>query len=126
MRTALLSVLTLIIPLAVSAQTADSAKPAPPKATPECLRQNRIWGWKVTDSRTLIVTDNSRKTFTVSVRPGCLDLQRARSLDFRTFGNSGASCLRRNDYVLVPPFGSQRAQRCIILDVVAYAPPPAQ
>lgn len=122
MRIAASALFVLIIPLAAQAQTASMA-PAKP-ASPVCLRQDMVWSWNVVDDKTLIVTDKARKTYKVSLKPGCFDLKWHLRLGFRSYSGMGISCLERNDYVTVPPETGMPAQRCFISDIVAYTPPP--
>lgn len=118
MRIALFALLALCIPLSAQARAA-----ALDKSSTVCLRQNMVLGWKVVDNRTLIVTDKVQKAYKVSLKPGCFDLKWPMRLGFKSFGGFGLSCLQRNDYVVVPPQAGMTAQRCLISDVVAYAPP---
>jgi len=109
-------------PIAAQAQTALVA-PAKP-ALPVCLRQDMVWGWKVVDDKTLIVTDKVQKAYQVSLKPGCYDLKWHLGLGFKSYSGMGVSCLARNDYVIVPPAAGMPGQRCFISDIVAYTPPP--
>ena len=109
--------------IALAAQAHGQAM-APEKSSPVCLRQNMVWGWKVVDNQTLIVTDRVQKAYKVSLRPGCFDLKWPMRLGFKSFSGFGLSCLTRNDYVVVPPRAGMPAQRCLISDVAAYAPTP--
>ena len=117
MRIATFAFFALCILLTVQAQAAALDKSS------VCLRQNMVWGWKVVDNRTLIVTDKVQKAYKVSLRPGCFDLKWPMRLGFKSLGGFGLSCLQRNDYLVVPPQAGLPAQRCLISDVAAYAPP---
>jgi hypothetical protein len=121
MRIAVFALFALCVPFAVQAQPQPMA---PDKSPAVCLRQNMVWGWKVVDNQTLIVTDKVQKAYKVSLRPGCLDLKWPMRLGFKSFSGFGLSCLTRNDYVVVPPQPGFPAQRCLISDVVAYTPIP--
>ena len=121
MRIAALAFYAFTIPFAAQAQT-TSVTPAQP-ASPVCLRQDMVWGWKVVDDKTLIVTDKARKAYKVSLKPGCFDLKWHLRLGFKSYSGMGISCLERNDYVTVPPDAGMPAQRCFISEIVAYTPP---
>jgi hypothetical protein len=128
MRRAILAVFVLFVPAAalipqVQAQTASLA--AAPKPAPVCLRQDMVWGWKVVDDKTLIVTDKVRKSYTVSLKPGCFDLKWPMHLGFKSYSGFGISCLTRNDYVIVPPQAGMPPQRCFIADIQPYTGAPA-
>ena len=122
MRNAALAFFAFAIPLAAQAQTA-SMTPAKP-ASPVCLRQDMVWGWNVVDDKTLIVTDKAHKAYKVSLKAGCFDLKWHLRLGFKSYSGLGVSCLERNDFVTAPPDAGMPAQRCFILDIAAYAPPP--
>lgn len=119
MRIVVLVFFVLLLPLAAQAQPA-----APPKPAPICLRQDMVWGWKVVDNKTLIVTDKAQKAYKVSLKPGCFNLNWHMRLGFKSYSGMGVSCLSRNDYVIVPPLTGQPGQRCFIADIAAYIPPP--
>ncbi|MGH6827349.1 MAG: DUF6491 family protein [Rhizomicrobium sp.] len=89
-------------------------------AAPPCLRQNMVFGWKVVNDRTLIVTDRVRNRFKVSLAPGCFDLKFHLALSFRSLARIGLACLGRNDFVLVRPGGGDPAQRCLIAEIQPY------
>lgn len=116
MRIAVFAFFALCIPAVAAAQPQAMAP-----AKPVCLHQDMVWGWKVVNDRTLIVTDKVQKTYKVSLRPGCFDLKWPLRLGFKSFNGFGLSCLTHNDYVIVPPQGGMPAQRCFISDVTAYA-----
>ena len=122
MRITAFALFVLLVPLAAQAQTALVA-PAKP-ASPVCLRQDMVWGWKVVDDKTLIVTDKVQKAYQVSLKPGCHDLKWHLGLGFKSYSGMGISCLARNDTVIVPPDPGMPPQRCFISDIVAYTPPP--
>jgi hypothetical protein len=121
MRIAVFALFALCIPFAVQALPQPMTQDKSPAV---CLRQNMVWGWKVVDNQTLIVTDKVQKAYKVSLRPGCLDLKWPMRLGFKSFSGFGLSCLTRNDYVVVPPQPGFPAQRCLISDVAADTPPP--
>jgi hypothetical protein len=122
MRITAFALFALFVPLAAQAQTALVALAKP--ALPVCLRQDMVWGWKVVDDKTLIVTDKVQKAYQVSLKPGCYDLKWHLGLGFKSYSGIGVSCLARNDYVIVPPAAGMPGQRCFISDIVAYTPPP--
>ena len=81
--------------------TLASAMPAVPAfAQPReaCLQNNRIWGWRVVNERTLIVHDINNRPFLVHLSGGCVGLNDAIwSVRFRTWTSLG--CLGRGDRV---------------------------
>jgi hypothetical protein len=89
----------------------------------QCLQQNRVYGWKVIDDRTLIVTDRSNRQYKVSLAPGCRDLKWPMRLGFSAGTGFGLSCVERHSFLLVPPNGPDIAQRCLIEDVQPYGGP---
>ncbi|HZQ41441.1 MAG TPA: DUF6491 family protein [Rhizomicrobium sp.] len=116
--------ITLFALFALGMLSARAQAMTPDKSPAVCLRQNMVWGWKVVDDKTLIVTDKVQKTYKVSLKPGCFDLKWPMRLGFKSFGGFGLSCLARNDYVVVPPEAGMPAQRCLISDVAAFSPTP--
>ena len=98
-----------------------AAQPAAPASV--CLRQNMVEGWTVVNDRTLVVTDRTRKKFTLSLAPGCRNLKFNLRLAFNSFSGTGLSCIGRNDFVLVPAGGGDPGQRCLIANVEAYVAP---
>lgn len=119
----LLSLISLLQPIAARdrPQAVTTAK-----ASPACLRQDMVWGWKVINDKTLIVTDRAQNVYKVSLKPGCFDLNWHTRLSFRSVSGFGISCLTRNDSVLVPPAAGLPLQVCFISNVGAYkAPPPS-
>jgi hypothetical protein len=87
----------------------------------QCLQQNRVYGWKVIDDQTLIVTDRSNREYKVSLAKGCRDLKWPMRLGFSAGSGFGISCVERHSFVLVPPNGPNIAQRCLIEDVQPYS-----
>lgn len=124
MRIAALSILALLIPFGAKAQAQTLTQAPPAKPAPVCLQQDMVFGWNVIDDKTLIVTDKVRKSYKVSLKPGCFDLKWHFRLAFKSYNGFGISCLARNDYVIVPAAAGLPAQRCFIADIAAYTPPP--
>jgi hypothetical protein len=84
-----------------------------------CLANNRIWGWRVLDERTLIVNDYYNRPFLVRLSGGCVGLTNASiSIAFRTSTRLG--CLRRGDSVMFrePTLGGES---CFVTNVEPYA-----
>lgn len=101
MKAATLSFVALIVPAAAHGQTSSVTEPV--KHPPVCLRQDMVYGWKVVNDQTLIVTDRVQKAYKVTLKPGCLDLQWPIRLGFQSASGFGISCLTRNDFLIVPP-----------------------
>jgi hypothetical protein len=120
MKIAAAAVFLVALPLAAQAQT----QVLPVRPLQVCLQQNMVWGWNVVDDKTPIVTDRLHEAYKVSLMAGCYDLKFQLRLSLRSFSGMSLSCLSRNDYVLVPPNAGMPAQRCLISDVAAFAPPP--
>src|ERR1700722_15903353 len=99
MRITAFALFALFVPLAAQAQT-TSVAPAKP-ASPVCLRQDMVWGWKVVDDKTLIVTDKVQKAYQVSLKPGCHDLKWHLGLGFKSYSGFGDSRLESHEYVIV-------------------------
>ena len=84
-----------------------------------CLQNNRIWGWRVLDERTLVVNDIRNRPFMVRLSGGCVGLTNANiQIAFRTSTNLG--CLRRGDQVMFrePTLG---AESCFVTEVEPYS-----
>ena len=98
---------------AVIAPTAAEAQGA------QCLRQNMVNGWKVINDQTLIVTDRVGHQCTVALEKGCTGLSWPMALGFGTGlrGDTGLTCISRNDFVTVPANGGYPRQRCLISSV---------
>jgi hypothetical protein len=89
-----------------------------------CLQNNRIWSWRMVNSRTLVVTDVNYRPFTVHLTGGCVGLTNAiGALAFRTWTDLG--CLRRGDTVSFrePTLGRMS---CFVTDVQPGLPSQAQ
>lgn len=84
-----------------SALTLASTMPVPRAFAQEgeaCLQNNRIWGWRVVNERTLIVNDRNYRPFLVHLTGGCVGLNDAIwALRFRTWTSLG--CLGQGDRV---------------------------
>ena len=115
-KTKLFIVGTLVGSLAASSVLAASGD--------ACLQNNRIWSWRMVNSRTLAVTDVNDRPFTVHLTGGCVGLTNAiRALAFRTW--TDLSCLTRGDRVSFrePTLGRMS---CFVTDVQPGLPSQAQ
>jgi hypothetical protein len=93
-----------------------SSVPVPDKQA--CLQNNRIWGWRALNERTLVVTDINYRSFLVHLRGGCVGLNNAIfALRFRTWTNLG--CLGQGDSVSyrAPALGEMS---CFVREVEPY------
>jgi len=89
-----------------------------------CLQNNRIWSWRMIDTRTLLVTDVNYRPFTVHLTGGCVGLTNAvNALAFRTWTSLG--CLKRGDEIIYrdPALGRMS---CFVNNVESAAPIQAQ
>jgi hypothetical protein len=93
----------------------------PALANPACLKLSQIWSWKVLDNKTVIVEDNFRQKFKLSLMTTCPDLLFKENLGFKSFGGTGLSCLTKGDDVIDRdrPIGSFR---CPISNIETYTP----
>ena len=83
-----------------------------------CLPNNRIWGWRVLDERTLVVNDLGNRPFLVRMSGGCVGLTNANiAIAFRTSTRLG--CLRRGDEVIFRD-RTLGVQSCFVTDVEPY------
>ena len=99
-------------------------------ASEACLQNNRILSTKVIDASTILITDMSKKEYTVHMRGTCIGLsETAENLSFRTKTELG--CLTRGDsisynlrgedaHVAIRP---QTQTPCFVDNVTAGAPP---
>lgn len=101
------------------------ATPVLAAADNACLQNNRIWGWKAVDDRTLIVTDRNYKKFTVHLTGGCIGLNRyaAASLVVRT--STSLSCLMQGDRIAFDSPGLGPLT-CVVTDTQPGEPSPPQ
>ena len=99
------------------------ATPVLAAADNACLQNNRIWGWRAVDDRTLIVTDRNYKRFTVHLTGGCfgLDKYAGASLVVRTA--TSLSCLMTGDRIAFnsPGLGPLT---CVVTDTNPGEPSP--
>jgi hypothetical protein len=86
-----------------------------------CLQNNRIWSWRVVDSRTLEVDDVSHKPFTVRLTGPCIGLDNALS-NVAFHGTLSLGCLQSGDQVIYRPPALGR-QSCFIDSVTPGKPP---
>jgi hypothetical protein len=87
-----------------------------------CLQPRHLQGWNVLDDRTVIVLDQVRHPFKLSLAPGCTGLKFAFGLGLKTFNISRLECISRGDSVVVPAGGGMPRQNCFINTVEAYTP----
>ena len=95
--------------------------PAAAQERQACLQNNRIWGWRVVNERTLIVNDRNYHPFLVHLSGGCIGLNDAiLAIRLNTFTNLG--CLGRGDRVSfrAPALGRMT---CFVQTVEPYGPP---
>ncbi|HEY4264809.1 MAG TPA: DUF6491 family protein [Micropepsaceae bacterium] len=107
--------------LLVAFTPARATAPADPSHDARaCLQNNRIWGWRAVNEKTLIVTDLNDQPFLVQLGGGCVGLNDAIvALEFRTWTNLG--CLRQGDRVSyrAPALG---VMSCFVRNVQPYQP----
>jgi hypothetical protein len=97
-----------------------------------CLQNNRILSTKVIDASTILITDISRKEYTVHMRGVCVGLnETAENLSFRTKTELG--CLTRGDSISYNLPGERariavrpQTQTPCIVDTVTEGAPPAR
>jgi len=75
------------------------ATPVLAAADNACLQNNRIWGWKAVDDRTLIVTDRNYKKFTVHLTGGCINLSKYAGASLVVRGSTSLGCLTTGDRI---------------------------
>lgn len=83
-----------------------------------CLQNNRIWGWRVLNERTLTVNDRNGRPFIVNLSGGCVGLTNA-TLRLRFNSWTSLGCLKRGDRVsfVAPALGRMS---CFVTDVRPY------
>src|SRR6266576_3974530 len=93
------------------------ATPVLAAADNACLQNNRIWGWRAVDDRTLIITDRNYRRFTVHLTGGCIGLDK--------YAAASLSCLTTGDRIAFnsPGLGPLT---CVVTDTkpVLPSPPP--
>jgi hypothetical protein len=115
-------VLVVTATAVLAALTVASAMPPAPAFAqqPEaCLQNNHIWGWRVINERTLIVSDIDYRPFVVHLTGGCVGLTDAIfGIRIRTWTSLG--CLGHGDRVSfrAPALGPMS---CIVTAVEPYA-----
>lgn len=113
---ALIAVLMLIVTPALSQ----------PKEDTSCLRASQIDDFKgLPGGVALIVTDNFRKTFKITLQQRCDFLQSNPTLVFKARAPGSLACLTRGDIVLSGGFGGP-PDRCIIQKIEVYNPQAAR
>jgi hypothetical protein len=118
-KTPVLAAAAMLTALALTSAAAPVASAADERA---CLQNNRIWGWRAPDQRTLLLTDINNRRFLVKLGGGCIGLNDAIfALQVRTTTNLG--CLMRGDRVSyrAPALGEMT---CFVEDVEPYTPRP--
>ncbi len=92
----------------------------PASAGRVCLRQDQIHGWNAPDDRTVIVEDDFRKKFKLTLMTTCQELRFHERLGFKSFGNPGINCITPGDEIVS---GSAIGpQRCAITTIELYTP----
>jgi hypothetical protein len=117
MRTPLNALVAIAAPLAlaVPAFAADAAAPPKPPAAKTCLQNNRIYTWRVVNTRELIVGDVENNVFTVHLGGGCIALNNS-VVVLNFIGKTDLGCLERGDRVSYRAPGLGRLT-CFITDV---------
>lgn len=111
MKRTLLTVLTLAATLVATQVLAANA---------DCLQRNRLQSWRAVDSRTMVMTDNQYKQYTVRMKGTCSNLDRpAAILIYRTWQN--LACLQSGDIIGVTAPGLGLVT-CSVAGVSAGAP----
>jgi hypothetical protein len=111
--------------LAIAAVSAFVSTVQPATAQPseaDCLQPMHLNGWKVLDDRTVIITDQARHPFKLSLAPGCTGLQFSFGLGLKSFNISRLECISHGDSVVVPAGGGMPRQNCMINTIQAYTP----
>jgi hypothetical protein len=72
-----------------------------------CLQNNRIWSWQAVNDRTLILTDRSYERYTVSLRGGCIGLDKYAGVKLVVRTKTSLGCLFQGDTIAFdsPGFG---------------------
>ena len=88
-----------------------------------CLQNNRIWGWRAVDDRTLIVTDRNYKRFTVHLTGGCIGLDKYAGASLVVRTATSLSCLMTGDRIAFnsPGLGPLT---CVVTDTNPGEPSP--
>jgi len=108
----------LMIGLTIFAATPGLAQSTAPR---KCLRFGEIYSWKVLDPKTVIVQDNGRNRFKMSLMSYCPGLAYRDRIGFRSRGSFAVSCVTAGDELVVNQFGTG-AQRCPIISIAPYTP----
>ncbi len=114
--------------LAVAAALIGFATPAlsQPKEDTPCLRASQIDDFKgLPGGGALIVTDNFRKKFKITLQQRCDFLQSNPTLVFKARAPGSLACLTRGDIVLSGGYGGP-PDRCIIQKIEVYSPQAAR
>ena len=91
--------------------TASAGKP--------CLRVGYIRNWNAIDDKTIIVEDDWRKKFRLSLVGVCNDLKFHHTLAFRAIGGTQLSCLEVGDQVISHEPGIGR-EPCTVTQIEAF------
>jgi hypothetical protein len=99
------------------------ATPVLAAAADACLQNNRIWGWRALDDRTLIVTDRNYKRFTVHLTGGCINLSKYAGASLVVRGSTSLGCLMQGDRIAFnsPGLGPLT---CVVTDTNPGEPSP--
>ncbi|MGD0144200.1 MAG: DUF6491 family protein [Rhizomicrobium sp.] len=106
--------------LGFAAVISASAISTPARADSACLELGRISNWKVIDSKTMIVEDDTHQKFKMSLMIACPELGFKERVGFKSFGGTELSCLTPGDYVLIR--SQAMPNRCPITSIVPYTP----
>ena len=93
---AVLATTAAAAPIATTAVRAEA--PSVTAAGEACLQNNRLWGWRVLNTRTVEVSDRTNKKFRIHLAGGCVGLNNAVQTLAIT-GDSSLSCVRRGNFV---------------------------
>jgi len=87
------------------------------------LRVGYIYGWNAINDKTIIVEDDWRKKFRLSLIGVCNDLKFHHALAFRAIGGTQLTCLSPGDQVISHEFGIG-SEPCTVTQIEAYTPAP--
>jgi hypothetical protein len=86
-----------------------------------CLRVGYIHNWEAASDKVIIVEDDWRKKFRLSLIGVCNDLKYHYVLSFRAIGGTALTCLSVGDQVISHEFGIGR-EPCTVTQIEAYTP----
>ena len=88
-----------------------------------CLRVGYIHNWEAVNDKTVIVEDDWRKKFRLSLIGVCNDLKYHYVLSFRAIGVTNLSCLEVGDQVISHEMGIG-GEPCTVTQIEAFVPSP--